>query len=131
MLFPFMKIIFNQADLITMKPALEFSSKSFFDTLNYYVSKVIINNGANGKSVALALVCGFIVGAIFLKNLFVYLSYYFMSPMRNGMMVQLRNDLYKKILTLPIGYFSEQRKGDLMSRMTNDTKFSNHEQVML
>ncbi len=118
MLFPFLKIIFNQSDLVTIKPVLEFSSKSFFDTLSYYVSKIII---ANGKSVALAIVCGFIILAIFLKNLFVYLSYYFMSPMRNGMMVQLRNDLYNKILTLPIGYFSEQRKGDLMSRMTTDT----------
>ena len=48
------------------------------------------------------------------------MSYYVMSPMRNGMLMQLKNNLYDKILTLPIGYFSEQRKGDLMSRLTND-----------
>ncbi len=117
MLFPFLEIIFNGDKLITVKPALSFSSASVIGTLQYYLCQIII---AHSKLFALAMVCVFITFAIMLKNTSVYMSYYVMSPLRNGMLMQLKNNLYDKILTLPIGYFSEQRKGDLMSRMTND-----------
>jgi len=117
MLFPFLEIIFNNK-LVTEKPVFELSSGWLLDSMRYYFSMII---QAHSKTYALGLVCIFIVTAIFLKNLFVYLSYYAMSPIRNGMMVQLRNDLYNKILTLPIGFFTEQKKGDIISRMTNDT----------
>jgi subfamily B ATP-binding cassette protein MsbA len=117
MLFPFLEIIFNNK-LVTEIPPFELSGEWVLDYMRYYFSIII---QAHSKTYALGLVCLFIVTAIFLKNLFVYLSYYAMSPIRNGMMVQLRNDLYNKILTLPIGFFTEQKKGDIMSRMTNDT----------
>lgn len=117
MLFPFLEIIFNNK-LVTEKPVFELSSGWLLDSMRYYFSMIIQEHS---KTYALGLVCIFIVSAIFLKNLFVYLSYYSMSPIRNGMMVQLRNDLYNKILTLPIGFFTEQKKGDIISRMTNDT----------
>lgn len=117
MLFPFLEIIFNNK-LVTEKPVFELSSGWLLDSMRYYFSMIIQEHS---KTYALGLVCIFIVTAIFLKNLFVYLSYYSMSPIRNGMMVQLRNDLYNKILTLPIGFFTEQKKGDIISRMTNDT----------
>ena len=69
---------------------------------------------------------------IFFKNLFLYLSYYVLSPMRNSVMTKLKNDLYNKILSLPIGYFTEQRKGDLISRMTNAASPINpHSQLRL
>ncbi|MFP5041879.1 ABC transporter ATP-binding protein [Parasediminibacterium sp. JCM 36343] len=117
MLFPFMEIIFNGDKLITVKPALEFSSAAVINVLQYYLSQLII---FHSKMFALSAVCVFIIVSIFLKNAAIYMSYYVMSPMRNGMMIQIKNNLYEKILTLPIGYFTEQRKGDLMSRMTND-----------
>lgn len=117
MLFPFLEIIFNNK-LVTEIPPFELSGEWVLDYMRYYFSIII---QAHSKTYALGLVCIFIVTAIFLKNLFVYLSYYSMSPIRNGMMVQLRNDLYNKILTLPIGFFTEQKKGDIISRMTNDT----------
>jgi subfamily B ATP-binding cassette protein MsbA len=59
-------------------------------------------------------------GFIILKNLFLYLSYYILNPLKNTVVNQLREELYDKILKLPIGFFNEKRKGDLMSRMTND-----------
>jgi subfamily B ATP-binding cassette protein MsbA len=119
-LFPFMEVIFNADKPLTLeKPVtLSFDSDVALDYVKYHLAEII---KAKGKMYALAAICIFIVLSIFFKNLFVYLSYYVMSPMRNGMMVQLRNDLYNKILTLPIGYFTEARKGDLMSRMTTDT----------
>ena len=117
MLFPFLEIIFDGNKLVTVKPVLNFSSSSVISTLQFYLCQIIISHS---KLFALAIVCLFITFAIMLKNASVYMSYYVMSPMRNGMLMQMKNNLYDKILTLPIGYFSEQRKGDLMSRMTND-----------
>ncbi|GAB2836336.1 ABC transporter ATP-binding protein [Ferruginibacter profundus] len=66
------------------------------------------------------VICIMVLVAVFLKNLFTYLSYYILAPMRNGVMNRLREELFQKILRMPIGYFTEQRKGDIMSRMTND-----------
>ena len=118
MLFPFLQIIFGGNAIITSKPALAFNSTDLLNLLQYHLGQLIIHYN---KEMALAAVCIFIITSIILKNLFLYLSIYMMSPIKNGVIVHLRNDLYNKILTLPIGYFTEQRKGDLMSRMTNDT----------
>ena len=60
------------------------------------------------------------ISFIILKNLFLYLSYYILNPLKNKVVNQLREDLYDKVLNLPIGFFNEKRKGDLMSRMTSD-----------
>ena len=69
---------------------------------------------------ALALICVIIVVSIFLKNVFLYLSFYILNPLKNKIVNTLRSELYNKILQLPIGYFTEKRKGDLISRSTND-----------
>lgn len=68
----------------------------------------------------LAAICVVLLTAIFLKNLFLYLSFYTLNPLKNRIVNTFRSDLYSKILRLPIGYFTEQRKGDLISRVTND-----------
>ncbi|HXO73865.1 MAG TPA: ABC transporter ATP-binding protein, partial [Puia sp.] len=72
------------------------------------------------KSTVLIIMCLTIILATFLKNLFYYWSSYISSPIRSATITFLRNDVYEKILALPIGYFTERRKGDLISRMTND-----------
>ena len=72
------------------------------------------------KSTVLLVICLLMVISTVLKNLFYYWSSYLSSPIRSATITFLRNDLYDKILQLPIGYFTEQRKGDLISRMTND-----------
>jgi subfamily B ATP-binding cassette protein MsbA len=56
----------------------------------------------------------------FLKNLFRYLGMFFIAPIRNGVVRDLRNEMYKKVLILPLSYYSEQRKGDIISRMSSD-----------
>jgi ATP-binding cassette, subfamily B, bacterial MsbA len=62
----------------------------------------------------------FIIVFIFLKNLFIYLSYRILNPMKNQIVNQLRLEIFNKLLKLPIGFFTEKRKGDIMSRVTND-----------
>jgi len=68
----------------------------------------------------LGLICIVIIVSILLKNLFLYLSFYILNPLKNKVVNSLRLELYNKILHLPIGYFTERRKGDLISRITND-----------
>ena len=63
-----------------------------------------------------------IIVLYFLKNLFRYLAMYFLANVRNGVVKDLRNDLYQKVLILPLSFYSEQRKGDIMARMTNDVQ---------
>lgn len=118
MLIPFLQMLFSSEAIETVKPVLEFSSTSLLKTLNYHLGTIIT---ANGKTTALGIVCLVIIGSILFKNMFLYLSYVVLSPMRNAVMTRLRNDMYLKILELPIGFFTEQRKGDIISRMTNDT----------
>ena len=81
-----------------------------------------LNNSVDirGKATTLGIICLLMVSFIIFKNLFLYLSYYILNPLKNRIINQLREDLYDKVLRLPIGFFSEKRKGDLMSRMTND-----------
>ena len=67
-----------------------------------------------GKKEALYKICILISGAFLFKNLFLYLAQFFLAPIRNGMIAKLRNDVYKKMLRLPISFFNNEKKGDLM-----------------
>jgi subfamily B ATP-binding cassette protein MsbA len=121
MLMPFLDLIFKGAqsgtsDLIsqTSNPVI----KAFKDFLFNQISQG--GNEIESKSRVLGLICGLIIVSIFFKNLFLYLSYYILNPLKNKVVNRLRSDLYDKILHLPIGFFTEKRKGDLISRITND-----------
>lgn len=72
------------------------------------------------KLTALAYVCVAISLFTILKNIFLYIALYILNPLRNAVLRRLRDDLFTKTLSLPIGFFTEERKGDLISRMTND-----------
>jgi subfamily B ATP-binding cassette protein MsbA len=76
-------------------------------------------SGGNQMTLLL-LICVVMLLSILLKNTFLYLAYYILNPLKNQVVTNLRADMYKKVLALPIGYFTERRKGDLMSRITND-----------
>ncbi|HVX51262.1 MAG TPA: ABC transporter ATP-binding protein [Chitinophagaceae bacterium] len=113
----FLQLIFGIDKPLTVEPAWQFSSASLLLHMKYYLSFLTTQHS---KVFALGVICSLVVITIFLKNLFVYLSYRTLSPMRNYVMTKLRADLYAKILELPIGFFTEQKKGDIISRMSND-----------
>ena len=121
MLMPFLELIFN-GDHGTMGNLAKNSSNPVIRYIRDLLLESINsnNNPVQGKLKTLGLICVIIVITILLKNLFLYLSYYVLNPMKNNVVNHLRSDLYNKILHLPIGYFTEQRKGDLISRTTND-----------
>lgn len=83
----------------------------------YYVQGII---GRYGQSVALAAIAAAMVVMTALKTASIYLSAYFMIPIRTGVVRDLRNSMYRKITSLPIGFFSNERKGDVMARMSGD-----------
>jgi subfamily B ATP-binding cassette protein MsbA len=70
----------------------------------------------------LAYICAILVVVYLLKNLFRYLAMYYMAEVRNGVVRDIRNALYLKILILPLSYYSEKKKGDIISRMTTDVQ---------
>ena len=117
LLAPFLQLLFGLERHDTVEPVLTFSSTSIINYLKYLLGKLIDDYG---QVRALAAICITVVASILLKNLFLYLSYRVMIPLRNRVMTRFRADMYDKILYLPIGFFTEQRKGDIMSRMSND-----------
>jgi subfamily B ATP-binding cassette protein MsbA len=117
MLVPFLQLLFGKEKMAEKMPSLSFSASSVLDYIKYNLGVLIRDHGA---AYALGAICVIIILSIFFKNFFLYLSYRIMGPMRNRVLTRLRADLYSKILELPLGFFTEQRKGDLISRMSND-----------
>ena len=113
MLKPFFDLIFFRNSDILSEP----SKYTMLESLRLWAV-----NAISGYSPVdmLVLICIILALAILLKNLFLYLSFYILNPLKNKIINTFRADLYNKILQLPIGYFTEQRKGDLISRVTND-----------
>ncbi len=116
----FLRLIFSHEKLVLEKPAAIHGSGDFINYINYEISHLIVVNGDKGHVLALGLICLVVIVSVMFKNAFLYLSYYVLTPTKNSIMTRLRVELYNKLLQLPIGYFTEQRKGDVMSRMTND-----------
>ncbi len=120
MLSPFLDLIFLNKELVaesatsTVVNNLNFSIK---DQLYNYLKALI---STEGKVYTLGAICIFIIICIFLKNVFLYLSFYFLTPIRNSVSRKYTGALYEKLLQLPVSYFTEQRKGDIMSRSSND-----------
>lgn len=119
LLVPFLEILFERTELVTEKPETLSSIEGLSQYFSYQISQIIIENG---KEAALVYVCGGILSVFFMKNLFRYFSLFFMAPVRNGIVRDVRQQLFDKILALPLPYFSEERKGDLMSRITADVQ---------
>lgn len=84
----------------------------------YYYTQVVIER--HGASVALACLATMLVVMTLLKVGVTYLSSYFIIPMRNGIVRDIRNKMYDKIVSLPIGFFTSERKGDVMARISGD-----------
>ena len=118
-LIPVIDILFDKSKRVAIKPNYEgiSSAKDYLvDYFNYQVTQKVIDDEIS----ALIFICGIVVLLFFLKNLFGYLAAFFITFLRNGVLRDVRNALYNKILHLPISYFSEKKKGDTISRITAD-----------
>ena len=118
-LIPMLEVLFDAGARIYEKPVYKGISGAnvyFKEYLNYQVTQ-----HAGGDPVqALSYIIALVLLLFFLKNIFNYFAIIFISLLRNGILRDLRNMMYKKIISLPISYFSEKRKGDVISRITTD-----------
>ena len=119
---PVLGILFETDKKVVVKPVYEnllglgtYLKDSFY----YYISEKIASEG-NIKT--LVFICLLAISLFFLKNLFRYLASYVITFLRTGVVKDLRDNLYHKIVELPISYFSEKRKGDIIARMTSDVQ---------
>jgi subfamily B ATP-binding cassette protein MsbA len=119
MLIPFLQILLGQQIPPTQKPDFQWSVKVLTETFYYQLGHII---EVNGKEQALIYVCGGMVTIFFFKNVFRYLALFFITPTLNGIVRDIRQEIFDKTLRLPLSYFSDERKGDLMSRVTADVQ---------
>ena len=119
MVVPFLNLLFGTQKLVTSAPPLNLNPNDLIDNFYFLLSKIIMERG---KIDALLFICILVVVMFFLKNLFRYMAMYYMAKVRNRVIRDVRYDLYSKVLNLPLKYFSEERKGDLLVRMTNDVQ---------
>ena len=117
LIIPFLGILFGTFKKEYTNVPMSLSTDSVITNFKYLITHVI---DTKGPATALAIMCGGILILYFLKTLFVYSSSFFMSPITTGVVCDLRNAIFKKILSLHLGFYSEERKGDIIARITND-----------
>lgn len=118
-LMPMLNVLFEKDKQLHVAPAFKGVGglKDYFmDYMNYQVTQY----AADDKMKGLVLVIGLVITLFLLKNLFNYFAMYFITFLRNGVLKDVRNAMYHKITDLPISYYSEKRKGDLIARITSD-----------
>jgi subfamily B ATP-binding cassette protein MsbA len=120
LVIPFLGILFKTQSLVTEKIPLDFGNISNLQhNFNYWLSHIIITEGELQALVSMGII---VIIATFFKTGTMYLANHFMVPIRNGVVRDIRNQLFDKVISLPVGYFSEEKKGNIISRMTNDVQ---------
>ena len=118
-LFPMLNVLFDKSKRIETKPIWEGISglKDYAENyLNYFVTQ----KANEGHEDVLIFMVILVVSMFLLKNIFNYLAMYFITFLRNGVLKDIRNDLYDKVTELPLSYYSEKKKGDVMARISTD-----------
>lgn len=125
MIIPLLRIIFNSSDAVFEKTISSYhgnftwTKDGLINFINYYLAKHAISEG---RYSTLILICIFLVIMVFLKNMFTFLSTFFLSDLVQSSVKKLREKMYQKILVLPMSFFSDERKGNLLSTFSADLK---------
>jgi len=125
MIIPLLRIIFNSSTAVFEKTISSYNGDfsctkdGILSFVNYYLAKHAISEG---RYSTLILICIFLVIMVFLKNMFTFLSTFFLSDLVQSSVKKLREKMYQKILVLPMSFFSDERKGNLLSTFSADLK---------
>lgn len=117
LIVPFLQVLFQQVDPVTVRPEFSLSAQYLINTFYYGMSEVI---GRHGQASALIFIALTMVGLSFLSNLCRYAGMYWLSHIRSGILSHIRDDFYRKLIRLPLSFYSRQRSGDIVSRMGAD-----------
>ena len=120
LLGPFLDILFKEE--MPSLPAQDPTAGWSEQWVTFFNRELIMYMQEHGRPAALFWVCGIMIGAFFFKNIFRYLALFVMAPVRNGIERDLRQAVFGQLMSLPLSYFSQERKGDLMSRLSSDVK---------
>ena len=118
-LFPMLKVLFNQTESLTTEPIWA----GIGDIASYaeaYLNYFVTIKKAEGNNDVLIFMVSIIIVTFLLKNLFNYLSMFFITFLRNGVIKDFRNEIYNKIVKLSMSYYSEKKKGDIVARISSD-----------
>ena len=121
-LIPILQIIFKTGDASAVPTELmawdwNNAKEVLSNNLDYYISQLIIDYG---QIVTLILIGLFLIVTTFIKTGMYFLSSAVVIPMRTGVIRDIRNELYYKVTSLPMGFFTQERKGDIIARITGD-----------
>lgn len=118
-LIPFLDIMFGNTDPVTEFPQFYFSLKYVLDLINYFLFDII---ETHDKKTAVLFLCILVIIMTFIKTGSRYFSLFYLSPVRTGIVKDIRDKLYNKIVDLPLSYYSDERKGDVIARITADVQ---------
>ena len=124
-LFPMLKVLFNQTQQLYSPPKWEGVSgisAYFEDYLNYFIT----SKKEGGNEDVLIFMVGIIVVTFLLKNLFNYLSMFFITYLRNGVVRNIRDDIFKVLVKLSLSFYSKKKKGDMVARISSDVQELDH-----
>lgn len=119
-LIPMLQVLFDKTKENTVKPVFTgiMEIKEYAENyLSYYITTT---KGTHESGYVLSIMVAIIISIFLLKNLADYLAMFFITFLRNGVLKDMRNSLYKKTLELPLAFYSEKRKGDVISRISAD-----------
>ena len=119
-LIPMLQVLLKQTEPIRVKPIYQQAEglKEYLeDSLNYFINTQV---DLHGEGYVLGIMVGVVITVFFLKNVFGYLANFFITYLRNGVLQDIRNTMYRKILDLELSFYSEKRKGDTIARITSD-----------
>lgn len=121
LVIPFLDVLFQSEsffkDILSRSYKLEMNSESIKHLIQYKLSEYIVEYG---REQVLIGICVLVFILTFFKNMCRYLALFFIAPIRNGVVRDLRNKLMHKLLYLPLSFYSKEKKGDIISRMTTD-----------
>ena len=120
-LFPMLKVLFNQTQQLNQPPVWEGMAKAanyFENYLNYFVT----TKKATGNDDVLIFIISLIIITFLLKNLFNYLSMFFITFLRNGVVRNVRNEIYEQMIKLSLSFYSEKKRGDIVARISSDVQ---------
>ncbi len=116
-LFPMLKVLFGEDEPLYEKPVYDGLSKKYIeDYLNFFITQ----KAEEGATDVLMYMVALVIGMFLLKNFFNYLAMFFITFLRNGVLKDVRNAMFRKTLSLPLSHYSEKRKGDTLARITSD-----------
>ena len=119
-LMPLLQVIFGEDQKKEIIEPVYLGFTSLGEYMNDYFSFYMMSKVGNDEEKKLLIVIALILVIIILKNIFSYLGFYAITFLKNGVLKDIRNDLYHKTISLPISYFSEKKKGDIMARIGPD-----------